>query len=421
MYNWVAGEEVTSVKLNKSQMGLGASAQSVPDMTLKVSEGVVKFNVTEVRYAGGNSPTFTAPGSNNRIDLLTINQSGALEILQGVAALTPSTPAYPKNKFVIAEVYLRAPTTSIKDSDDSINGYVSRDARHFTVALDRFGGDGSDGTLSISSGTTTIDLGGAAVFIKNYSSISITGTGKLTFINPHFNGTLVVLKSQGNVTLTSTVNPLIDLRGIGASASSIPNFMVGGALCVGTDGVQGVAMSRAGRQGDLMYVNARFNRTIWAAPGAGGGHNGGGGASGGIGGGGLLIECEGALNFTGTINSSGSAAQNGVPNNDAGGGGGACGIVVIIYNTLTLNTGTITATGGAGGSGIGTGNATGGGGAGSWAGEGGPGGTGTGSGGAGGGTGAGGGGAGCGNGAPGPGGPSAGGIVIQKVAGQREF
>ena len=42
----------------------------------------------------------------------------------------------------------------------------------------KYGGDGSD-ALSISSGTTTVDLGGARVYILNYSSISITGTGKL--------------------------------------------------------------------------------------------------------------------------------------------------------------------------------------------------------------------------------------------------
>ena len=74
-----------------------------------------------------------------------------------------------------------------------------------------FGGDGSDGALAISSGTTTLDCANKKVFIKNYSSISITGTtGKLAFSNPHTSGTIIILRSQGNVTLTSTSVPLIE-------------------------------------------------------------------------------------------------------------------------------------------------------------------------------------------------------------------
>src|SRR3990167_4955663 len=54
-----------------------------------------------------------------------------------------------------------------------------------------FGGDGSDGTLAITSGTTTISCGSAKVLTKNYSSISITGTGVLAFSNPHASGSMV--------------------------------------------------------------------------------------------------------------------------------------------------------------------------------------------------------------------------------------
>ena len=78
-----------------------------------------------------------------------------------------------------------------------------------------FGGDGSDGALSISSGTTTIDLSSAAITIKNYTSISITGTGALAFSNPATTGSIVILKSQGNVTITSSATRAIDLRSLG--------------------------------------------------------------------------------------------------------------------------------------------------------------------------------------------------------------
>src|SRR3990167_2203578 len=87
--------------------------------------------------------------------------------------------------------------------------------RGFIADHIKFGGSGSDGALSISSGTTDIDCGAAQLVVKNYTSISITSTGKLTFSNPHANGTVVILKSQGNVTLTATA-PIIDMAGMGA-------------------------------------------------------------------------------------------------------------------------------------------------------------------------------------------------------------
>lgn len=84
----------------------------------------------------------------------------------------------------------------------------------------RFGGDGSDGVLNISSGTTTVDLNSAAIVYKNYTSISITGTGQLAFSNPNTNGTYVVLRSKGNFTVTSSTSPAIDVSGMGASSAT---------------------------------------------------------------------------------------------------------------------------------------------------------------------------------------------------------
>ena len=83
-----------------------------------------------------------------------------------------------------------------------------------------WGGTGSDGALSVSSGTTTIDLGSNQVVIKNYSSISITGTGSLAFINPHANGTIIIFRCTGAVTITSSTSPVINLASLGSSAGS---------------------------------------------------------------------------------------------------------------------------------------------------------------------------------------------------------
>lgn len=253
------------------------------------------------------------------------------------------------------------------------------------AAAGRFGGSGSDGALAITSGTTTLDATNLALFVKNYTSISITGTAVLAFSNPHTNGTVIALRSQGAVTITSSATPGIDVRDMGAAGggggndSGIPSASDGteangvlpqttspkglkGGEAVATGGVGGAIMDiRYYTTSDVLF----FRHGIAITPGNGGG--GGGGSpgaisnpsvrgNGGRGGGALYIECKGALNFTGTINSSGSvgttpSVASGTNAGAGGGGGGSAGMVLIIYNTLTSASGTITATGGNGGTG----------------------------------------------------------------------
>ncbi len=256
----------------------------------------------------------------------------------------------------------------------------------------RFGGDGSDGALTISSGITTIDLASAATVVKNYTSISITGTGALAFSNPATNGSKIILKSQGDVTLTSSATRLIDLRSLGS---------VNGTVTIGTflstsGGASGGSFLASGSYalaaGGLLSMSATATLDIYgmkypglfiSTSGGGGGATADGGSTatpgaGGRGAGTLVIECAGALNFTGTIDASGANGTNGsVTGTSAaagGGGGGGGGCVQIFYNSLTVNSGTITVAGGTAGSGatggVGNRNAQGGAGGGSRAGGG---------------------------------------------------
>lgn len=266
--------------------------------------------------------------------------------------------------------------------------------------IQNFAGDGSDGALAVSSGTTNIDLGGAQVVIKQYTSISITGTGAVTFSNPHANGTIIILKSQGNVTLTSSTIPNLDASGMGAaggaggtgsasgsgqqnnggtSASIVTNYQDSTSSSVGVGGTAnsvngGAAASAFTNQ--YMYTLTTVGltkRTIVLAPGNGGGGGSGGqsqlggggtlaGGAGGRGGGALVIQCGGALNFTsalgidvsgkngsnGTAYTSGGGSQGG---GAGGGGGGGAGMCLVLYNTLTAASGTVNAKGGNGGNG----------------------------------------------------------------------
>lgn len=127
--NWVAGEEVTKAKLNDTGLGLHVVAQDTPNMTVKIFPGFASVAGIMIKYAGGNSPTFTAPVSNPRIDLVYINKSGAIAITAGTEAASPVAPTYPTVGVVLAEIYLRVGATAIYDVDTPGQAYVYNDAR----------------------------------------------------------------------------------------------------------------------------------------------------------------------------------------------------------------------------------------------------------------------------------------------------
>jgi len=138
-----------------------ATQQSSPNMTLLVQAGTVFFGTTKVEYAGGNSGSFTAPATNPRIDLLYLNSSGSLVILQGTEAGSPVAPAYPSNAVPICEVYLRVGTTAIHDTDQATHGYIYKDVRSFIAA------PSNGGTFTMPEKTGIDISAGEGVFIDS--------------------------------------------------------------------------------------------------------------------------------------------------------------------------------------------------------------------------------------------------------------
>lgn len=132
-----AGQQATATQYNNLRKDAAAAAallateQSSPNMTVQVEAGKVYLAGTKIEYAGGNSGTFTAPVSNPRIDLLYLNSSGSLVILQGTEAGSPTAPTYPDNALPICEVYLRTGSTQIRDTDQGSHAYISKDVRAF--------------------------------------------------------------------------------------------------------------------------------------------------------------------------------------------------------------------------------------------------------------------------------------------------
>jgi hypothetical protein len=252
-----------------------------------ISSGIKTFVVSPIVPT---PTTSTQAASKGYADGLAIAGSpNSSTTVKGIGQVSVA-PASPTTPIFVGDNDPRVPTQAENDAlvgtgtPSSTNPYVTKNAI-------KFGGTGEDGALTISSGTTNIDLGGVQVFVKNYTSISITGTGALTFTNPHANGTTIILKSQGNVILSSSATALIETSGCGAAGGS---------------------------------------RTI-----------GGETSTGGRGGAGLYLEIVGSLIFTGTIKNNGLAGSRASAGAAQGVTyGGAKGSTLILANSIITNTGT---------------------------------------------------------------------------------
>lgn len=330
-------------------------------------------------YTAGQTFSFKAANTNTTASTINVNALGAKDIkkLDGATALVAGDIVagqiivieYDGTNFQMVTPVANAPllATAVK-----------------------FGGTGVDGALTITSGATNIDLGSAAVVVKNYTSISITGTGSLTFTNPNNAGTVVIIKSQGNVTLTSSTAPMIDGSGLGSlggSGGAAATSQASGSNAVtptrlfmfapggGIGGINSANITTGGASGAtpiwapiLTDTPLTYPNIFLGAGGGGGGASSGDanvstGGNGGNGGGAIVLECGGALNFTtaGGISVAGKSATNGdlgtaTTANAQGAGGGGGGYFVCLYNLLTAASGTVTVSGGAAGAGAAAGS-----------------------------------------------------------------
>jgi len=206
---WIKGEEITAEKLNETSYGLHVISQDIPNMTVHITPGVAIVNNAQVRYTGGNSPTITAPTSNPRIDLVVIKQDGTIEIINGTENTSPVAPLYPSDKLVLAEIYLRVSITKIKASDDSVEGYISLDARPITgVApsmpagvIFAFGGSSAPAGFLLCDGSA-VSRTTYAVLFAAIGTIYGIGNGSTTFNLPDMRGSVPIGSGQKTILRT---------------------------------------------------------------------------------------------------------------------------------------------------------------------------------------------------------------------------
>jgi hypothetical protein len=207
-------------------------------------------------------------------------------------------------------------------------------------------GDGSDGDLTITSGTTTIDTAGK--YIYQYNNVSITGTGTLAG-GSNLQDYPTYILVRGDLTITSSATPAVDWDYLGSSGGAGGNP----ATTFGTGSNGGAGQSGA----------AEWNGGIYPGGGAGRYDNAGGSFSGGAsysgcggGGGGAWATAGSVGSYSADVNDAGAGGVTSIfdgntapmrhivaPYMGGGGGGGGAG------TNNYPNGGTYGATGGAGG------------------------------------------------------------------------
>lgn len=262
-----------------------------------------------------------------------------------------------------------------------------------TFIKNSFGGDGSDGSKTVSTDETL----NPSYKVFNYTDLTINATKTLDF-GSNFQNKIIHIKVQGDC----VINGKLDAQGMGsvggATTTAILDTVVDGNdgsdndeildvlnhFGAGGDGadtsVAGAGEGDGGSQLTLASIGSIYaNQTkkiFYIVPGAGGGSGGAGftigpgagggdGGAGGNGGGALILEVGGNLTFgaSSEISVAGNNGTNGqdglgspTANNNCGGGGGggggAGGMAFILYNGTITNSGlTETITGGDGGDG----------------------------------------------------------------------
>jgi len=127
----IVGIDTTADGIIGGAAWLKVTAQSSPDLTVQVSQGACFVAGTLASAAATASLTgFAAPATNPRIDIVQISNAGVVSRKAGAESGSPSAPTVDANNLKVAEVYNRVGQTSVKNTDDASNGYITNNGVH---------------------------------------------------------------------------------------------------------------------------------------------------------------------------------------------------------------------------------------------------------------------------------------------------
>jgi len=94
-----------------------AHEQATPDMTVRVDAGRLSIGSNVLHVAAQDTATITAPTTNPRIDRIVLNvDSGAVSVIAGAEAASPTAPAITDGFQAVAQVLLQTSSASITNA-----------------------------------------------------------------------------------------------------------------------------------------------------------------------------------------------------------------------------------------------------------------------------------------------------------------
>lgn len=238
---------------------LRPDAQVIPDLTVAVAPGYYWITDTEYYFAGGNTGTFTPPGSGSEYHVVTLDAAGALNIQVGALTSPPVVFTLPTDEIPIVAVYLTAGQTAITESDmldirpfmsvggtggggtphDLLDGTIDQDTLAHTVARgDLIVGNSTPKWAALAIGTSAKLLqsnGTDPSWVAVSGDATVAAGGALTLAN-----TAVTPATYGDTTHVAQVT--VDSKGRITAASDVA--ISGASLTVkevdGTPTVTGV-------------------------------------------------------------------------------------------------------------------------------------------------------------------------------------
>jgi hypothetical protein len=127
---------------------LKAEPTDPTSMRLWVRSGRVGFGSANIDIVMQQTPLFTAPVSNSRIDIVQVNSSGSIIVTQGTSAVTPVPPDY-AGLTTLAEVTLASGQTVITASN-------IKDVRSFVNTSQLPSQAGQSGKVLTSNGVSAV-------------------------------------------------------------------------------------------------------------------------------------------------------------------------------------------------------------------------------------------------------------------------
>ncbi len=134
----LTAQDLSSGSVRKRHLDeLRPHAQTSPNNTVVVEGGIVAVHQNEkLEFPTTTSPAF-APvvTGQSRIDLLVLTRTGVLEIVSGTPAVSPTAPAYPRDKLCLAEVTITETTAPvITDADlKDVRFFLAMEGSHEQV------------------------------------------------------------------------------------------------------------------------------------------------------------------------------------------------------------------------------------------------------------------------------------------------